>query len=348
MMQYLRGIEGCILLTLNKPMISVIVPVFNVEKYLSRCIESILQQTYKNIEIILVDDGSSDKSGAICDDYANKYGNIASYHQRNQGQGAARNNGLDKCHGDYIGFVDSDDYIALDMYEYLYRLIVENRTDCASITFKYTTDDKEKLKNDNEQINVYENEDVLEKHLLEATTNTGAHSVCRCLFKAESLADVRFPTEMINEDIPFKFAALSHVKSMVNSNLIKYYYYQNSKSTTRGAFKDKDLDLFKATKMLMDMARPYNKKIQALAKAKHERGYFSILARIAFYGSLVTVERKDKIVGMCQKKLRDNLLFLLRMPIPISRKVLMILFSVNYRLTEIVIVIARRVITRAR
>ena len=333
------------MLKLNKPIISVIVPVFNAEKYLSRCIESILRQTYKNIEIILIDDGSSDKSGDICDDYANKYGNIASYHQRNQGQGAARNYGLDKCHGDYIGFIDSDDYIALDMYEYLYGLIIENRADCASISFKFTIDDREKLINDNEQITVYENEEVLEQHLLEATT-TGSHSVCRCLFKAKVLADVRFPVEMINEDIPFKFAALSRVKRMADSNLIKYYYYQKSESTTRGSFKERDLDLFKATKMLMDMARSHNEAIQVLAKAKHERGYFSILARIAFYGSLVTVERKDEIIRMCQKKLRKNLLLLLRMPIPISRKVLMILFSVNYRLTEIVIVIAKRVIAR--
>ena len=334
------------MLTLNKPpLISVIVPVFNAEKYLSRCIESVLQQTYKNIEIILVDDGSSDKSGAICDDYANKFENISSYHQKNQGQGAARNYGLDKCRGDYIGFVDSDDYVAFDMYEYLYGLIIKNRTDCASILFKFTTADNEKLINDNEIVTVYENEDVLEKHLLEATTNTGAHSVCRCLFKAESLSDVRFSTEMINEDIPFKFAALSHVKRMANSNLVKYYYYQKGESTTRGAFKERDLDLFKATKMLVDMARPYNEKIKMLAKGKHERGYFSILARIAFYGCNASKARKKEIVKMCQAALRRNLIFLLKMPLPISRKVLILLFVMNYSMTEVSILIAKKLLS---
>ena len=332
-MQCLKDIEGCILLKLNKPMISVIVPVYNAEKYLSRCIDSILQQTYKNIEIILVDDGSLDKSRFICDDYANRYENISSYHQKNQGQGSARNYGLDKCHGDYIGFVDSDDYIALDMYEYLYGLIVKKRTDCASISFKFTTVDKEKLINDNEKITVYENECVLEKHLLEATT-TGSHSVCRCLFKAKVLADVRFPTGMINEDIPFKFAALSHVKRMANSNLVKYYYYQKSESTTRGAFKEKDLDLFKATKMLMDMAESYNEEIRVLAKTKNERGYFSIMARVAFYGSSVSRKRTEEVIDICQLHLRKNLLFLLGMPIPITRKILMILFAVNYDFAE--------------
>ena len=343
-MRCLKDIEGCILLKLNKPMISVIVPVYNAEKYLSRCIDSILQQTYKNIEIILVDDGSLDKSRVICDDYANRYENISSYHQKNQGQGAARNYGLDRCHGDYIGFVDSDDYIALDMYEYLYGLIVKNRTDCASVSFKFTTDDREKLNNDNELISVYENEDVLEQHLLEATT-TGSHSVCRCLFKAESLTDVRFPTGMINEDIPFKFAALSHVERMANSNLIKYYYYQKSESTTRGAFKEKDLDLFKATTMLVDMARPYNEKIQVLAKAKHERSFFSILARIAFYGSGVSKERKNEIVKICQASLRKNFIFLLKMPLPISRKVLILLFVMNYSMTELCILIAKKLLS---
>ena len=333
------------MLNFNKPMISVIVPVFNAEKYLSRCIDSILQQTYKNIEIILVDDGSIDKSGFICDDYANRYKNISSYHQKNKGQGSARNYGLDKCHGDYIGFVDSDDYIALDMYEYLHGLIAKKRTDCASISFKFTTVDDEKLINDNEKVTVYENEDVLEQHLLEATTTTGSHSVCRCLFKANVLAGVRFPTGMINEDIPFKFAALSHVKRMANSNLIKYYYYQKSESTTRSAFKEKDLDLFKATQMLVEMSEPYNEKIRILAKAKHKRAYFSILARIAFYGCSVSKERKKEIVEICQSSLRSDFIFLLKMPLPISRKVLILLFVINYSAAEVCILIAKKLLS---
>lgn len=101
-------------------LISVIVPVYNVEKYLHKCINSILNQTYKNLEIILIDDGSTDNSGKICDEYALKDNRIKVIHKENGGLSSARNAGLDICSGDYIGFVDSDDYIAEDMYEYLY------------------------------------------------------------------------------------------------------------------------------------------------------------------------------------------------------------------------------------
>ncbi|MDR1569370.1 MAG: glycosyltransferase, partial [Oscillospiraceae bacterium] len=99
--------------------ISVIVPIFNVELYLKRCVDSILAQTYKNLEIILVDDESPDACGAICDDYANMDERVRVIHQKNGGLSAARNAGLDIATGAYIGFVDSDDYILPEMYEKL-------------------------------------------------------------------------------------------------------------------------------------------------------------------------------------------------------------------------------------
>jgi len=109
--------------------ISIIVPVYQVDKYLRRCLDSIVNQTYKNLEIILVEDGSSDNSPAICEEYAQKDGRIIVIHQHNQGVSVARNTGLDMVTGDYIGFVDSDDWVELDMYEKLYKAIIENEAD---------------------------------------------------------------------------------------------------------------------------------------------------------------------------------------------------------------------------
>lgn len=103
------------------PLISVIVPVYKVEPYLRRCIDSIRNQTYTNLEIILVDDGSPDNCGCICDEYAQKDKRILVIHQKNEGLSAARNSGLDRCTGAYIGFVDSDDCIHPEMYERLYQ-----------------------------------------------------------------------------------------------------------------------------------------------------------------------------------------------------------------------------------
>ena len=102
-------------------MISIIVPVYNVESYLRKCLDSILAQTYRDLEILVVDDGSTDGSGAICDEYAGKDDRIKVFHTENKGLSCARNLGLDSANGDWIGFVDSDDWIELDMYEVLLR-----------------------------------------------------------------------------------------------------------------------------------------------------------------------------------------------------------------------------------
>ena len=110
-------------------LISIVVPVYNVEKYLRECLESILKQTYQNLEIILVDDGSTDCSGKICDDYAGKDRRIAVVHQKNQGVLAARNTGIKKAHGRYIGFVDGDDWVSEQMYWELYHKLKKENTD---------------------------------------------------------------------------------------------------------------------------------------------------------------------------------------------------------------------------
>lgn len=330
------------------PLISVIVPVFNVEKYLDRCIKSILNQTYTNIEILMIDDGSTDNSRCICENYAREYKNVYVYHQKNQGLASARNSGLDKCHGIYIGFVDSDDYIADDMYEYLYKILNDNNADCASIRYALTTKDKidqEKKNYSIENVAVYSGENILYQHLLEAM-KTGSHSVCRCMFKRSVLENIRFPLGLLNEDIPFKFEALVNVSKMVDSSLVKYYYYQKGESITRGGFKEKDLDLFKATNLLLEMAKEHSESIYRLAKGKHLRGYFSILARIAFYGSTEPKKRTQDIINICQANLRDNCLFLLSMPLPLSRKILIMLFCINFNIADAFIWLGKSIMAK--
>ncbi len=116
-------------------LISIIIPVYNVERYLRECIDSIIAQTYKNLEIILVDDGSSDKSGEICDEYSKKDSRIKVIHKKNGGLSDARNVALDIAKGDYIGFIDSDDYIEKDMFQILYNLAEEYNAEISSISF---------------------------------------------------------------------------------------------------------------------------------------------------------------------------------------------------------------------
>lgn len=113
-------------------LISIIVPVFNAEKYLNKCIQSILGQTYSNIELLLIDDGSTDSSGAICDKYVSQDSRVKVFHNPNEGVSAARNCGLDKAKGEWIAFVDADDWIDADMYEQMYNAAVQNQTDLVS------------------------------------------------------------------------------------------------------------------------------------------------------------------------------------------------------------------------
>ena len=123
-------------------LISVIIPVYNVEKYLGECIDSVLHQTYKELEIILVDDGSKDYSGKICDGYAEKFENITVIHKENAGLGFARNTGLDCIHGKYVTFLDSDDYLKEDTIEMLYDNLKKNQVDMCKSGFRKVDNNK--------------------------------------------------------------------------------------------------------------------------------------------------------------------------------------------------------------
>ncbi len=128
-----------------EPLITVIVPVYNVEAYLPRCVESIIKQTYHNIEIILVDDGSTDNSGSLCDEFAKKDKRILVIHQKNAGISAARNSALDLAKGEYIAFIDSDDYISEHMISTLYEKLEQTKADMAICNYHKWLENEEKL-----------------------------------------------------------------------------------------------------------------------------------------------------------------------------------------------------------
>ena len=128
-----------------KERISVVVPVYNVEQYLEKCVNSIINQTYKNLEIILVDDGATDKSGKLCDELAKLDNRIMAYHKKNGGLSDARNYGVERATGDYIGFVDGDDYIDAEMYEKLYEAIKKENVDVAECNLKIIYSDRVEL-----------------------------------------------------------------------------------------------------------------------------------------------------------------------------------------------------------
>lgn len=313
------------------PLISVIVPVYNVEKYLDRCLRTLLNQTYKNIEIVLIDDGSTDHSPQICDAYADKYSNIIAIHKENGGQSSARNLGLKNVNGKYIGFVDSDDWVADDMYEYLYSLLIKYNADGSSIWFTTTHSEDIQYPIQEENISILHGKEILEFHLNEAL-HSGTHSLCRCLFKKDIVKNMIYLEGFVNEDIPFKFEALSRCDAFVDSRLVKYFYFQGSESTTRGGFKKKDMSLFPMTEKLCEMAKPYGGNIAYLAEVKRMRSDFSILSRIAYYGSICDEKYTQKVIKNSTKMLRKNFLKLMMSPIPITRKIILTAFVIDFGL----------------
>ena len=179
------------------PLISVIIPVYNVEKYLDKCINSIVNQTYRNLEIILVDDGSSDNSPAICDEWARKDNRIRVIHQENFGQAHARNRGLDAANGSLIGFIDSDDSAKPEMYQRLYELLTENDADLSMCSL-YGFDEKgNDLKFSAHKDEILTGEQVLERMFL---SKESFGSPVNKLYRAEIFEHLRFNEGYIHED----------------------------------------------------------------------------------------------------------------------------------------------------
>ena len=224
------------------PKISVIVPVYNVEKYLHECINSILSQTFTDFELILVNDGSQDNSGAICDEYALKDKRITVLHQENQGQAAARNNALAIAQGEWIHFVDSDDLIHPQTLEILFNAVDENIQIAICELYKETICPESfyTYKN-NLSFDTYE---ITEDTLLHFMNNSDyiCWVVCAKLIRKELLLKYPFTLGKIYEDSAVAFKCLNDAKSINITEEKLYFYRVNPNSTTQIDFSLKNLD----------------------------------------------------------------------------------------------------------
>lgn len=295
-------------------LITIIIPVYNVEGYLKRCLDSVVNQTYKNTEIILIDDGSSDNSGKICDEYAQKDNRIKVFHKANGGQSSARNLGIDNASGNYIGFIDSDDWIEREMYEVLYRNIVMYDADVSDID-AVVVENEIPFVNCEEKIKIRENADILKDYFM-----TDRYSCCRKLYKRTVIGNIRFIEGKINEDVLANYLFLKNSKRIVKSSLTMYYYYNNPTSTTGKIFRERDFDLLDICTQLVELSKD-NKEIEHLAKVKFATAYYSILGRYLAYKS-DEFENKEKRVLECHKNLRKNYIFLMKSHLNIKKKIM--------------------------
>lgn len=209
------------------PLISVVVPVYRVEDYLDHCIRSIVEQAYPNLEILLVDDGSLDKSGEICDRWAGRDSRIRVIHKQNAGAGAARNTALDMAEGDLIAFVDSDDYLHPNLYAHLYSLMKDG-VDIAECEIGITeTDDLVMDDGTGASILVCDTEEALRLHIQDEVFRQTPPNK---LYRRACVGDIRFPEGNLIDDEFFTYKVLGSAKKLAHSSACMYAYRQQAGS----------------------------------------------------------------------------------------------------------------------
>lgn len=328
------------------PKLSIIVPVYNQRKYLQRCVDSLLEQTFNSIEIILVDDGSTDGSSGLCDEYESRNESIRTIHKENGGLSSARNAGIRSAFGEYISFIDSDDWIEKDTYAYCFKLMQCHDAEIAKINYIYAYSENQPVKNKKEKIIVLDEKEILQNYMYE-TTRTGSYGVCWYVLPRSIVENEFFRENKINEDIDYVYRILAKCRKIVISNQIKYFYFQKQASLSTGGLKRKDFDLYDAAEELCRLAdKETYGTIRKLAELKRARTPLSLLCKIAYYGIQDDSLDKNTIVNKLQSELRKSLGMLVISPIAVSRKALAILFSINYPMTERIVRTAKNKITR--
>lgn len=227
---------------MESKLISVIVPVYNAGKYFNHCIDSIVNQTYKNLEIIIVDDGSTDSTPKACDEWAAKDSRIKVIHMENGGVSSARNIGLDNANGEYIAFVDADDYLDLDMYEAMLNELIDNQADAVRCGIVRESENGyiEKWGNENDQFLVDN-----KKLLCDIGEAIGILPVSPCnkLFKKSVINEIRFDTRFkYAEDTLFNFFVAKNINRMMYHDVCRYHYINNSDSASHRMFDKARLD----------------------------------------------------------------------------------------------------------
>ena len=275
------------------PLISVIVPVYKVEPYLHRCVDSILAQTFTDFELILVDDGSPDNCGAICDEYAAKDGRVRVIHQKNGGLSAARNAGIDwafaNSDSQWLTFIDSDDWVHPCFLEYLYRAVEENQVSVSACGFK-RVEEYEAMESAEYSTRVME----WDKFYLQDPV-IGAVATCK-LYQKELFSETRYPSGKLHEDEFVTYRLLYKAGGVAWMALPLYLYYQNPESIMKGQFSLKRLNGIQALGEQCAFARKIGNEAfyysRAKARLDRARQYADIVSRSEDFSS------KDRKVAL--------------------------------------------------
>lgn len=299
---------------MKEPLVSVIVPVYNVSRYLKRCLDSITSQTYKNLDIILVDDGSKDDSGVICDEYARTDSRIKVIHKENGGLSDARNVGLDVMEGDYVTFVDSDDWMELNAIERLYTIMTECCADISCISFnKVFEKEKKKVKSIStakREIHIYKGTEAIERIMYKKGVDTSAWGK---LYKKSDFDCIRYPKGVIFEDLATTYRIFYGKERIAYSNEKMYNYLQRDNSIMYQRFSRKRFDRIDIGREMMEWARNKEPELRKAAETRYfianiqlfrempltnewENDLNDVLSNIKKYRRAVIRNRKAKMI----------------------------------------------------
>ena len=306
-------------------LISIIIPVYKVEAYIDRCIKSVIQQTYRNIEIILVDDGSPDKCGSICEYYSQRDKRILVFHKTNAGLSDARNYGIEKANGEYIVFIDSDDYVDADYIAYLYNLILKYKTRM-SICQHRTLYDNGSIKDQNTETDeVLDTNICLERMLYHDRIDTAAWAK---MYHRDLFRKVLYPKGRIFEDIGTTYALMLQCRKIAVGYASKYNYVFHNNSIVNGQFTIKKLDMIDMTdKMASDVIEIFPALENAVIRRR-------VYARFSTLNQMLNEKERynDIRVGIIGFIMNNGKLVLKNKKAPKRDKMAIILLRINYKL----------------
>lgn len=250
------------------PKVSVIVPVYKVEKYLGKCLESLGRQTYENLEIVLVDDGSPDSCGIMCEQFAGKHPNVLVIHQENQGLSAARNNGVAASHGEYITFVDSDDYVADDYVQYLVDLLLDHHGDISVGHYVPVYHLKDpRLKKKKEFQKVFRAEEALAESFYSVKFGVAAWAK---LYRRDLVEKYPYPVGKLYEELATTYKMIGESKAVVYGNRDIYFYVQRAGSIMTRKIGERELYGLTAAGELLNYTKTFFPGAVHAAKVRYE------------------------------------------------------------------------------
>ena len=305
--------------------VSIIVPVYKVEKFLERCVESIIKQTYQNIEIILIDDESPDECPKMCDQYEIKDNRIKVIHKKNGGLSDARNAGLDIASGEYIAFVDSDDWIESDFIETLYMNAEREKADISVVGYQLIWEDgRIRRFSRDEEYYVFDRENAIRELLKQQKFQC---MVCQKMYRKQIFETIRFPVGKIYEDVAIGLSTFLKAERVVVSGKVKYNYFQRSDSIVNAKFDKRKLFFLECCNKIIDYSDSQNKMFDLEAHT------FYLRALMMFTLQLYQLdeEKYESTVKWLENEIRRCRRFIWKNPsIELKKKIVLSLICVQF------------------